>query len=579
MTQHCSILVHHPESMSPRLLSTLLVQHQTLQRQIASRFITGIRRHDQLHILLAGPPGAGKTHITSLICHQLAQHTELQQSLRIVRFGPAEISVGLLSLARTLAQKLTQQAPAQFPPLLHSQTVALPPEQAANAILSQIAQQLQQCSLLLVLENLDQHFRGMSDADQKQWRAFLQETRCCSTLATTRTLFPEISDRNQPCFGFFDIHHLPALQPAACQQLVHRICRLRRRKQLLPLLDSPAGRSRLQAATVLLKGNPRAWVLLAQALTSRSLKQLTPLLTHTLDALTPVLTQKLYDLSPQQRQLLIGLCDQEGAKTVQQLAATTGVEERCCSRQLGFLREFQLVHAAKRGKESLYDVTDPLLRLGLQPRHQTHHPLELTAAFLKDWFHTNLPDTPADPWQTTPDTKDPANPPPRTPLTPWPLLLAEDTAATEFQRLLLQAFPPQSLNNPNTTNRGGNPAELLRQMLRRSPHDWQLCINRITPLYLQQHLDGTLAAGLVSTIAVIDQDDFSSSQLQSWNTLWQQAGKDRPYLQIALRCLAAAVQVLTSTRPSDRPLFQLPPEIRQLVRPLLTKTLGPVTSP
>jgi len=82
-----------------------------------------------------------------------------------------------------------------------------------------------------------------------------------------------------------------------------------------------------------------------------------------------------------------------------------------------------------------------------------------------------------------------------------------------------------------------------------------------------------------SIIAIIDQDDFSSPQLQAWNTLWQQAGKDRPYLQIALCCLAAAVQVLTSTRRSDRPLFQLTPEIRHRARPLLTKNLGAVTTP
>jgi hypothetical protein len=634
------ILPHHPESMSPGTLARLLVQHQKLQQQIVSRFVAGSRSGDRLHVLLVGRPGFGKTHLLSLICHQLSQHSDLHDSLRIVRFGPAEICTGLLSLALSLSGKLALQYPQEFSSDTGRLTATLSPEDAGTALLHSIVQQLQHRSLLLVHENLDQVFQGLSDAEQKRWRAFLQETRRFSTLAASPTLFPDVSDRNRPCFGFFDIHHLQALKPAASRQLVLRICRLRHRNSVIPLLQSPAGTSRLQAADVLLAGNPRAWVLLTQTLTTRTLKQFTPLLEQTFDALTPACLGILHHLSPQQRQLLLGLCDQSGAKTVQQLAVATGVDERCCSRQLGYLRDFGLVHATKLGKESCYDVSDPLLRLCLQPLHDSHHPLRLTAAFLKDWFAADLHDTVDDPWHFTPTEKNTPATAPASPQTQrHSLLLAEDSATTSYnsdhdaRSLILSALalidqqqlsaalaalqavqqltfaapahrtlalfaalepalelsaPSEFLHAlshafqhgaPDSHAFAGNPTRLLSRLLRRSPHDWHTYISRIATLFLQHQLGGRLAVAMVRCISTLDQAGLSAAQLQLWNSLWQQAGTGCPELQIALRCTAAAVSVLTGTRPSVRPLFQLPLEIRRLVRPLLSSTLGPVEAP
>jgi hypothetical protein len=173
------ILPHHPECMSPEVLTKLLVQHQKLQQQIVSGFVNGSRSGDRLHVLLVGAPGVGKTHIVSLICHRLSRQPDLQHI-----------------------------------------TNALPPADAATAILHRIVQQLQHRSLLLVHENLHLVFHSLTDAEQKHWRAFLQETRRFSTLATAPALFPQISDRNRPCFGFFDIHHLQSLKLAASRQLV-----------------------------------------------------------------------------------------------------------------------------------------------------------------------------------------------------------------------------------------------------------------------------------------------------------------------------------------------------------------------
>ena len=46
-------------------------------------------------------------------------------------------------------------------------------------------------------------------------------------------------------------------------------------------------------------------------------------------------------------------------------------------------------------------------------------------------------------------------------------------------------------------------------------------------------------------------------------------------LKIALKCLSAATEAIRTR--SDRPLFQLPREVRSRVRALLTRSLGPVS--
>ena len=179
MNNDSLILPHHPECMSPEVLTKLLVQHPKLHQQIVSGFVNGLRSGDRLHVLLVGASGIGKTHIVSLICHRLSRQPDLQHIKN-----------------------------------------ALPPADAATAILHRMVQQLQHRSLLLVHENLHLLFHSLTDAEQKHWLAFLQETRRFSTLATAPALFPQISDRNRPCFGFFDIHHLQSLKLAASRQLV-----------------------------------------------------------------------------------------------------------------------------------------------------------------------------------------------------------------------------------------------------------------------------------------------------------------------------------------------------------------------
>jgi hypothetical protein len=141
----------------------------------------------------------------------------------------------------------------------------------------------------------------------------------------------------------------------------------------------------------------------------------------------------------------------------------------------------------------------------------------------------------------------------------------------EIGRTLARAFED---GDAETAGYGGSPDDLLLMVLRRSPAEWENYISIIAPLYVEYGVAEKLGQGVTKSIQHLDEGGFSESQINTWNLAWQQAGEGCADLEIPLRCLDAAVEVMNAKPPTDRPLFRLPLEIRGLVRPLLNLSLG-----
>ena len=253
-------------------------------------------------------------------------------------------------------------------------------------MLAKVVEGLEGRSLILVTENMDQTFRSLGDSGQKKWRAFLQETRKIATLATSQQLFAGVSDRKESFFGFFDIQHLEPLSVKEASELIDRISFEHNKPQLRGYLATPEGRFRIRAIHYLAGGNHRMYVLLAEFLTKDSLDDLVAAFEELANDMTPYFQERMRSLPDQQRQLAQCLCDAVGALTVKQIATETFIDDRICSKQLGNLKAKGYVRSEKRGKESYYDMAEPLMRLCLEVKNQRGRPLKLVARFLKAWF-------------------------------------------------------------------------------------------------------------------------------------------------------------------------------------------------
>jgi tetratricopeptide (TPR) repeat protein len=128
------------------------------------------------------------------------------------------------------------------------------------------------------------------------------------------------------------------------------------------------------------------YVLLSEFLTKESLDDLVAAFDSLANDMTPFFQERIRALPDQQKQLVQCLCDAQGALTVKEVASETFIDERVCSKQLGNLKDKGYVRSEKRGKESYYDMSDPLMRLCLEVKNQHGRPLRLLARFLRAWF-------------------------------------------------------------------------------------------------------------------------------------------------------------------------------------------------
>jgi tetratricopeptide (TPR) repeat protein len=380
------ISAYTPSNMDPMLLKRIFVQRERLLDRIVLRLSASMTTGDKHHILLVGPRGSGKTHMVTLAVWELQQNPILSDTMRIAWLGEDDIFSGLIHLAFAIAKSLADEYPNEFPADFKSKVRGLPNDDAALAVLNSVIKNLQHRHLLLITENLDQTFNSLGEMGQKKLRAFLQETRRIATLATTQQLFAAVSNRKEAFFGFFDTQHLEPLTVDDAQQLIRKIAVEQQKTDLIQFLNSNHARYRIRALHHLAGGNYRMYVLLAEFLTRESLDDLVAAFETLAEEMTPYFQERMRSLPDQQRQLVQCLCDAEGALTVKEIAEETFIADGNCSKQLSHLKAKGYVRSEKRGKESYYDMAEPLMRLSLEVKNQRGRPLRLVTRFLKAWF-------------------------------------------------------------------------------------------------------------------------------------------------------------------------------------------------
>jgi tetratricopeptide (TPR) repeat protein len=377
-----------PSVVAAQTLEAIFVQRQKLAADLVERIQDSALTASKHYSLLIGARGMGKTHLVSLVYHRVRALPALQEHLLIAWLQEEEWGIDsflelLLRILRALAIEDTSIEP-RIEPLFQ-----LPPDQAESVGIQILKEIIGQRTLLLLIENLDDLFAGLGEKGQQKLRSFLQESACCTILATAVGLFNGVKRRTAPFYGFFRPVYLQELTVQEAQELLIKIATLQGQADLVAFLKTPTGQARVQAVQHLAGGNPRIYITFAEFLTCQLLDELVPPFIGTMDMLTPYYQSRMRFLSLQQRKIVEFLCEHKFPVPVKEIAQRCFISHQTASSQLKDLLEKGYVRKDAIGRESFYELREPLMRICLGMKKYRSEPIGLIVDFLRTWYPKN----------------------------------------------------------------------------------------------------------------------------------------------------------------------------------------------
>lgn len=386
------LLSFTPGLMAQDTLEALFVQPSRLPERLVELITESATSRSKHYTLLVGGQGCGKTHLVALVYHRVRSLESLQGRLLVAWLREDGWGASsFLDLLVQVIQELKSAYPELVPPEMLEHLYAVPPDEAERVAAAQLLEFLEGRTLLLLLEDLDAIFSGLGDEGQKKLRAYLQQNPSFTILATARELFSGVSLQTSPFYGFFRIQHMAPLEVEEAARLARNVACLRDDNTLVPFLETTAGRARLRAVYHLAGGNHRVHFVFARLLTRDSLDELVPPVLQTLDELAPSYQARVQRLSPHRRKVVLFLCQRRHAVPVKEIARHLFMTHQTASAHLGSLRELGYVRAESFGRDSYYELAEPLMRLCLEMRQADGRRLPLFVEFLKLWFDLQQP--------------------------------------------------------------------------------------------------------------------------------------------------------------------------------------------
>lgn len=539
-----------PSRTDPELLEAIFVQREPLLVDLLERVAESATTASKHHVLLIGPRGFGKTHLITLLNHRLSKDVAMSDRIRVAWLLEDETITSFVQLLKRIYEVLAQQYPAEFPLDWLQDLLTESPKRIRQQLEAKLVESFANRTLLLCIENLDFLFSGLGTSGQHDWRAFLQEHPFTTIIASTQRLFADVKSRDKPFFGFFTPVPLEPLTVNDAVELLRRVAANRKATDLVTFLDSAEGRSRVRALHHLAGGNHRIYVVLSGFISRDSLDELVGPFQKMADDLTPYYQERLRWLSPQQRQIIEYLCSQDYSCVPKQIARQLLATESTISGQLKKLLEIGYVLRSEAGRESRYELAEPLMRLASEVKEQQRRPLQLLVNFLRVWYRP----------ETLPELMDRAG---TDSLRRHIAAAIEDAEAHPDPRIRIRDI---AIEKAFAEEKTGNHVEGLAQ-LRATRVAYDGLIHRNDPSMIEclfpafavcevetvrQLADACadfygitlFGSRLVRSLAVIDPENTTHRFLLRWRDFWTDWGKNHAEMQVPLRIFGVGIDYL-----------------------------------
>ena len=576
MNDRTFLSVFTPSRTPPEDLEAILVQRHGMLDDAVERIHESATTGNKHHLLFVGPRGTGKTHLVTLLVHRLGRDGELADRLRIAWLNEDETSTTLLELLRRIYTALVKRHPNEYRAGSLEPMFDLDPDEAERWLARLLLERLQGRTLLVVVENLDALFEGLGKTGQQKLRAFIQENPVLALVATAQRLVADIANRKSAFFGFFQTEHLKPLSVEQAVELLRKIAVLDGQPEVAAFLRGATGRSRIRALHHLSAGNHRIYLVLSQFITRDSIDALVGPFSKMVDEMTPYYQERIHWLPTQQRKIVEYLCTCVRPTPVKQLARRLFATQQTVSSQLKDLREKGYVQAAQRGRESLYEIAEPLMRICVEVKeNQTHEPLRLLVDFLRVWYDARELAARAERSEQDLDAVLRLEGAPLSTRVDARLALAGiRTSDGRWGSALTALADGLREGNSGDHPSSGNSRWVIRAFFDSSPAPG---IQRErTRALVRVYRDndaipqlGEALTGHLGSLCALAADPPSSDALERWASVWEDAGEDIDALRLPLRILRTGIDFLKSGGRNRGILLDLNQEERRILEQAL----------
>jgi tetratricopeptide (TPR) repeat protein len=375
-----------PNRTDPEVLEAIFVQRHKLAEVWLERLRDSVLTDVKHHLLAVGPRGCGKSHLVALLVHRLRKDPTVAERVRLAWLPEDETTPSFWKFLLRILRALNAEYGDEFPPPPRDQLDNAPDDRRSAVLTDYLLKKLDGRTLLVVVENLDEVMRGLKTEGQRRWRAFLQEHPVAATLATSQRLSEAVSNRDRPFFNFFQIEHLHPLTADEALALLRKIAEHTGKPDLATFLQTAVGRARVRAIRHLAGGSHRVFIILSEFASRENLYDLVTAFEELLDELTPYYQERLRWLPDQQREIVEFLCRQPRTVPVKEIAADLFLTEQAAAAQLKQLKDKGYVMAGTVGRESRYELAEPMMRLCVEVKDPQREPIRLIVDFLRVWY-------------------------------------------------------------------------------------------------------------------------------------------------------------------------------------------------
>jgi len=363
--------------------ATLSPPHRKLVMDVRTALARCMPSGNPRHVLFAGPAGSGKSHTLAVLAKGFAKGLGLSGRQRKVIYLPvpdqSESPFDLLLAC--------MQAEGGTGDRLRKRLDAVQPEERFDEVAAAFHERHGGQATFIAVENLGAAFRTWNKAALDSMRQFLEREPYVFLLGTAGPEPLDVSRLPVWMKERFQVYPMPALDSGAVGELLCALASTRGDAALAAALREPRRRPIVRAVHALSGGNCRFVASLDRCLSEKGLGGLEEPVAQTVRGeLAPSYERRLNERAAQQYKILQALAEHQGrAVNVTELARYMFLSPQAVSRQLQELLRAGFLVRTQVGRETCYELHDPLIRFVLDLKHGRDSALPLLVRVVHRW--------------------------------------------------------------------------------------------------------------------------------------------------------------------------------------------------